>query len=332
MVSNREKRARHSGNRGYLYIHMMIRITHSVLFAAMLVWICCSGRERPHFVWAAVITAILTLICTVDVVVFYKKVFKPQLGIQELIRMLESTFGPVVGNNIDQSQILAQLLNRQANYELLRREAEIEALQSQINPHFLYNTLETIRGQAICAGATDIADTTKALANIFRYSISKNGTLIPLSDEISNIQSYMKIQQVRFSYKFELRLEIDEEVEDLKLPKLIIQPVVENALKHGLEEKMEEGYVLIHSFRTPTELIIEVTDNGVGMTTERLKTVNDRIIGKQVADYKEETSTHIGLSNISARIKMIYGDQYGLIVSSAEGIGTTVTLHLGIMK
>lgn len=332
MAGKRENKKKYAGSQRYLYIHFATLILYTLFPIGVYLWLHQS-RLIPHSsVWVPICAIALSLVGLANVIVYYFKIFKPQMGVQELIRMLESTFGSVGEKGSDQSQILMQLLNRQANYELLRKEAEIEVLQSQINPHFLYNTLETIRGQAIFVGAKDIADTTKALADIFRYSISKKGTLIHLRDEISNIESYMRIQQIRFNNKFELQLEIDAEVEDLQLPKLIVQPVVENALKHGLEEKVGRGKVLIRSFRTPKELIVEVMDDGVGMTIERLKAVNARIMGKCVADDREGTGTHIGLSNINYRIKMIYGDAYGLVISSAEGIGTTVTLHLGIMQ
>src|SRR5699024_9188264 len=129
------------------------------------------------------------------------------------------------------TELLQLLLQREAAAQIMTKEAEINALQSQINPHFLYNTLETIRGQALCCGATSIADATKALAEIFRYNISQKGAMISLKEELANIDAYMRIQSIRFNDRFTLHSDVAEDTLYIQIPKLLVQPVIENALK-----------------------------------------------------------------------------------------------------
>lgn len=217
------------------------------------------------------------------------------------------------------------------NQENLRM-IEVRLLQAQINPHFLYNTLETIRGQAICCGAAEIAETTKALADIFRFNINKKGSMIYLYEELSNIDAYMKIQKIRFSDKFELKKELDEALMNLKVPKLLIQPLVENALKHGLEMKRGKGRIVIKGFRTEDTLFISVADDGVGMSLTELDILNKRLVVDNQAELINGISTKVGLVNINDRVKMLYGSKYGIIVRSVQNVGTEVTVMLGINK
>lgn len=224
------------------------------------------------------------------------------------------------------------LLQKEAAANIMKKQAEIDALQNQINPHFLYNTMETIRGQAICCGAAEIAETAKALADIFRFNINKKGSMIYLYEELSNIDAYMKIQKIRFSDKFELKKELDEALMNLKVPKLLIQPLVENALKHGLEMKRGKGRIVIKGFRTEDTLFISVADDGVGMSLTELDILNKRLVGDNQAELINGISTKVGLVNINDRVKMLYGSKYGIIVRSVQNVGTEVTVMLGINK
>ena len=224
------------------------------------------------------------------------------------------------------------LLQKESIANIMKKQAEIDALQNQINPHFLYNTLETIRGQAICCGASEIAETTKALADIFRFNINKKGAMIYLHEELANIDAYMKIQKIRFNDRFELRKELDESVLNLKVPKLLIQPLVENALKHGLEMKRGKGRIVIKGFQTEDTLFISVKDDGVGMSLADIDILNRRMAAENQAELIGGSSTNVGLVNINDRVKMLYGSKYGIIVRSIQNVGTEVTVMLGISK
>lgn len=255
----------------------------------------------------------------------------------KLTKTLEAFKRIVMGSNkelyhsVDASDLtglVGKLMQNEYSALIVKKQAEIDALQSQINPHFLYNTLETIRGQAVHCGAKDIAEMTKALAGIFRYSISRRGSEICLEEELNNIDSYIKIQQIRFNNKFDLQKQVDADTLDIKIPKLIIQPIVENALIHALEPKKGFGTIIIRAFRTAGKLIIIVKDDGLGMPIDKMKQLNKTF---EKTDFlQEETERSVGLENVNARIKLIYGNDYGVTVISTPSIGTSVTLTLGL--
>lgn len=221
------------------------------------------------------------------------------------------------------------------NYvEMFDKEAKLTALQSQINPHFLYNTLESIRGQALIDDNVEIAKMVEALSAFFRYSISRKGNLVTLRDELANIQNYMMIQRYRFNNRFSLEIFIDEEDEeayDYLVPKLIIQPVIENAIFHGLEERLEGGKVEIEVIVTENNLILTVSDNGVGMDNKSLTELNNRIHATTSANEEEkskELHTGIALPNIHKRIQLLFGKEYGLNVYSTLNQGTDVEIMI----
>lgn len=226
----------------------------------------------------------------------------------------------------------AEERTRKNSAEFFDKEAELTALQSQINPHFLYNTLESVRGQALIDGNVEIAKMMEALSAFFRYSISRKGSLVTLRDELSNIENYMMIQRYRFNNRFSMEIFVDEEDEgayEFRIPKLIIQPVVENAIFHGLEERLEGGKVTIEIIVTEKNLIITVSDNGKGMDGRTLAELNARIHSGTVVsakDGKSQTNTGIGLPNIHKRIQLLFGEEYGLSVYSTLNQGTDVEI------
>ena len=215
------------------------------------------------------------------------------------------------------------------------KQAELTALQSQINPHFLYNTLDSIRGQALMDDNYEIAKMVEALGSFFRYSISRKGNLVTLRDEIANINNYMLIQRYRFNNRFSLDIIIDEEDEvayDFQIPRLIIQPVVENAIFHGLEEKLEGGKVVIEVIVTEKNLILTISDNGKGIPKDELAKINARIhsSAKNLEEGQEvrQRNTGIALPNIHKRIQLLFGEEYGVNVYSTVGQGTDVEITI----
>lgn len=226
---------------------------------------------------------------------------------------------------------------RKNTAQILDKQTELTALQSQINPHFLYNTLESIRGQALIDDNVEIARMVEALSAFFRYSISRKGSLVTLRDEMANIENYMLIQRYRFNNRFSLEVIIDEEDEkayDFLIPRLIIQPVVENAIYHGLEEKLEGGKVTIEVIVTDQNLILTISDNGQGMDEEKLKELNARIQADDVdldeGENQNQRNTGIALPNIHKRIQLLFGDEYGVNVYSTEGQGTDVEITIPV--
>ncbi|WWR15544.1 sensor histidine kinase [Lachnospiraceae bacterium JLR.KK008] len=226
---------------------------------------------------------------------------------------------------------------RENSAAVFNKQTELTALQSQINPHFLYNTLESIRGQALMDDNTEIARMVEALGAFFRYSISRKGNLVTLRDELANIDNYMLIQRYRFNNRFSMEVIIDEEDEaayDFVIPRLIIQPVVENAIFHGLEEKLEGGRVTIEVVVTEANLILMISDNGKGIGQEKLERLNARIRSRGVqleeAEENGQRNTGIALPNIHKRIQILFGEEYGVNVYSTEGLGTDVEITMPV--
>lgn len=227
---------------------------------------------------------------------------------------------------------------REHSVNILDKQAQINALQSQINPHFLYNTLESIRGQALIEGNKEIASIAETLAVFFRYNISQKGYLVTLREEINNIKNYFKIQEYRFEDRFTLELNIDESegIYDCYIPKLTIQPIVENAIFHGLETKGEKGKVVVKVDRTDNRIIIVVSDDGVGINIETLNGINHKLSDHssftENENVNKSTSSGIALINVNKRIELVFGQDYGLQVYSTQGLGTDVEITLPFIK
>lgn len=232
---------------------------------------------------------------------------------------------------------LKDLINREYNSKILKKQAELNALQSQINPHFLYNTLDSIRGLALSEGVDRIANMTKALSKLFRYSISQKSNLVSFRDELKNVDNYIIIQQYRFNNKFNYikRIEdIDNDILEYRIPKLSIQPIIENAIYHGLETKIGEGTIMIRAYSTEKRLIISIIDDGIGMAQDKLDALNETLTqGKEeLLTDKDDKRSGIALINVNERIRLFFGDKYGVRVYSTLGQGTTIEIVLPKIK
>lgn len=221
-------------------------------------------------------------------------------------------------------------LEREYATDILNKQAELDALQSQINPHFLYNTLDSIRGQALSEGAEDIADMTEALSTFFRYSISNRNNVVTLEEELENVRNYFMIQQFRFNNRF--RLEIlpvpQELLNSCRLPKLTLQPILENTIIHGMEEKIGPGTIHIRVTWTDARTVITISDDGTGMSEETLLHLQEKLRGEAPVPLKRAKGSGIALTNVNRRIKLLFGSDYGLRVMSTLGIGTDVEITL----
>lgn len=230
------------------------------------------------------------------------------------------------------------LLDRQQVLQLSQKQAEFLALQNQINPHFLYNTLESIRGDALAAGMDNIADITEALSTFFRYTITETQNLVSLQEELDNVDNYFAIQKYRFGDKLLIQLDIRDDssrILHLQCPKLFLQPIVENAIFHGLEKKKGCGIIIIRIELIDAEVHIEVSDNGIGMNEETLFALNqslDRVSIGAIVEDQEKNKTGIALKNVCRRIKLLFGEQYGIHINSILGIGTNIEITLPIIE
>ncbi|CAM4117207.1 cache domain-containing sensor histidine kinase [Lederbergia lenta] len=207
------------------------------------------------------------------------------------------------------------------------QKAEIQTLRAQINPHFLYNTLETMSAIAKIKGVRTISELAISLGEMMRYSIKKDSELVRLEEDLSLLERYLYIQEVRFREKITIIFTVDESTKHLFIPPLLIQPIVENAIIHGLETKVGKGKLLIRIFSRNAFLYVEIKDDGIGMSVEKLAYVNRLLHHTETAG-----ESGIGLENVMKRISLYFGDNYGLTVDSEKDTGTTIIMKLPILK
>lgn len=232
----------------------------------------------------------------------------------------------------EMDEMTREMFNTQARLyesELSQKQAEFSALQSQINPHFLYNTLNCISSIGLEYGSREIAQITYCMSKIFRYSIKKDD-LVQIREEVDCIQAYMKIILIRYENKFSLSLDVEESLLELQTPKMILQPIVENSVYHGLERMDQGGSLQITgSLDARGDVCFCITDTGRGMEPEELAALQ----AKLGLEHKElaltgQSAQGIGLLNIHNRLRHLFGEGYGLTVDSRLGYGTTVNVKI----
>ncbi|WP_251552282.1 cache domain-containing sensor histidine kinase [Neobacillus muris] len=227
------------------------------------------------------------------------------------------------------NHMLAQinkLISLTEKQERQKREAELRSLQEHIKPHFLYNTLDTINWMARKHGAEDVADLVGSLSRLFRIGLNQGRDNIPLSEEIEHIHSYLKIQKARYKDKLNYTLDVDEHLHQASMPKLVLQPIVENAIYHGIKERRGPGHILIEAKEWMGNLRIRVIDDGKGMPKEKLAELQ-----RNLAAPESGTNLGYGMRNTQTRIKYTCGEPYGLSIESEEGKGTTVAILLPLI-
>ncbi len=220
---------------------------------------------------------------------------------------------------------IRELMAANTREQELKRKSDLKALQAQINPHFLYNTLDSIIWMAEMGQSKEVVHMTSALSKLFRISISKGKEFITLKDEIAHVESYLTIQKMRYKDKFKYIIDIDPSLYDLTILKIILQPLVENAIYHGIKEVDYTGMIKITGKRENDIIILKVIDNGKGMTEEELQ---DLMKGIETPVEKQPgLSKHgMGVRNVNERIHLYFGREYGLSFSSSLKHGTTITV------
>lgn len=227
----------------------------------------------------------------------------------------------VHGFNKMSSQI-EELLQRVKVEQERKKEAELQALVAQINPHFIYNSLESINSMAVMAGNKDISKMVVSLGRLLRISISENQELIPLSTEFEHVRHYLNIQKFRFEDGFEFDIDLPPHLEPVLTQKLIVQPLVENALYHAIEPMKQTGFIQIRAIEAAQEVLIEVIDNGPGFDEQVLLNLWERPVGKKYKD------SGVGLRNVHERIRIRFGSPYGMMICSSPGEGSIVRIRV----
>jgi two-component system sensor histidine kinase YesM len=220
---------------------------------------------------------------------------------------------------------IKELMQQNVKEQELKRKSELQALQAQINPHFLYNTLDSIIWMAECDKSKEVVLMTASLAKLFRLSISKGQEFISIFSEIEHIKHYLTIQKMRYKSKIDFEIQVDKSILANKVIKIILQPLVENAIYHGIRNKEGIGHIQITGVRKETGILLQVIDNGKGMSLEEMNGIYEK-------ERPSVQSSGIGLQNVDQRIKLHFGTPYGLSFESELGKGTTVHIWLPVIE
>lgn len=202
-----------------------------------------------------------------------------------------------------------------------KRKSELKALQAQINPHFLYNTLDSIIWMSEAGQSDEVVEMTSALAKLLRQSISNDHEQVELGQEMEYVKNYLTIQKMRYQDKLEYTVEVDPKVRHVMIVKLVLQPIVENAIYHGIKYKGSKGTLRIRAFAESEDVCIVIEDNGIGMDETALNIIFDET-------QKIHKQNGVGVPNVQKRLKLYYGDKYGIIYESKVGIGTRATIRI----
>ena len=236
------------------------------------------------------------------------------------IAVLARGFNEMAGN-------MQNLIEKIKEDEGKMRRADLRILQEQINPHFLYNTLDTIVWLIEGKKPDQAVNMVVALSELFRLSLSKGKEFITLGEEERHIRSYLEIQEVRYRDILEYNIQFDQVLYEYKILKLTLQPVVENALYHGIKYKRARGYIHINGEKKGDVIYLTVRDNGVGMDREELESIQ-----REISQPCQETEKGFGLANVNERIRMYFGKEYGMTINSEKGKGTTVEIRIPAIK
>jgi len=233
---------------------------------------------------------------------------------EDEVRQLSRTFNMMVAK-------IKTLMNQIITEQEEKRKSELKALQAQINPHFLYNTLDSIIWMNENKNYEGVSVMVSALAKLFRISLSKGNEIISIDDELEHARSYLTIQKIRFKDKFDYYIEIEPALETARTLKLILQPIIENAIYHGISPLNEKGIIKISVKSEEENILFQVSDNGYGIKPEILK-------GLLNQESKCYHSGGVGLKNVNERIKLYYGEKYGIEIMSEVDVGTTVNIRI----
>ena len=301
-----------------------------------------SLRVIEYIRYSSLIIALVALvIAEMLVVVFTRSIVKPMYKLKQLMKRAQegdltvsfnAKYNDEVGelgnsfNNMVKE--ISNLINLVQKEEKSKRIAEMNVLQAQIKPHFMYNTLDTIRWMAEEHNEEDIVEIIEAFTNLLRISLSKGKEMISVKDELNHVQSYLIIQKIRYEDKLDYEIQFDENILNYQLIKLILQPLVENAIYHGIKEKRGNGKILITGKIEGDILCFTVSDNGKGMEEEVLNKINKML----TKSGENKIEIGYGIFNVNERIRIIYGEEYGLKYKSVYGEGTIVELRHPIVE
>ncbi len=252
------------------------------------------------------------------------------LVIDEKENVWEDEMGVLVSSYNAMARRINENIIRSYMAELEQKKTELRMLQFQINPHFLYNALNTISAIAVLENVDLIPQIANSLSEMFRYNI-KGKDIVKIGDELRQAQNYLQIQEIRFPGRFDVSVEVPDELLDCGIVKFVLQPVVENSIHHGFTVKRTKDCLKIYGFRKEEALFLIVEDNGCGMPPEQTERLNAHLGAGEISELTENAKS-IGLSNVNVRLKYYYGPEYGIQVESRQGEYTRIILKIRAEK
>lgn len=292
---------------------------------------------------------ITTVICLISLVlvavlsmILSFNIAKPIKKLSNLMRQVENGSLNVTVSNINGEDEIGhlsrsfnsmintinQLIKSRYEVELHRKDAELKALLMQINPHFLYNTLEVISGIADCEGVEKISEITQSLSKMLRYNIDLKNEKVRMKDELDNCSNFFLILKSRFEDNLVIEKDVDAQTEKYIIVKQVLQPLVENAIKHGVEKKIGKGYIKLSTRKIEDLISIEIKDNGVGFSQEKLQEFEKFMQTVSTTFYDSATTKSLGLKNVYARLRIFFGDKLAFKIISTKDVGTTISMTI----
>ena len=250
-----------------------------------------------------------------------KKVQEGDFSVSDVVVDSKNEIGSLTKSFDVMTHRIHELMEQNVHEQEEKRRSELKALQSQINPHFLYNTLDSIIWMAEGKKNEEVVLMTASLARLLRQSISNEDEVVPIANEVEYARGYLTIQKMRYKDKLEFQIEVDSYILYIPLIKLVLQPIIENAIYHGLKYKESKGLLIVKGFMKDGNAVLQVIDDGVGMDEETLAHIYD----KHKVNYH---SNGVGVYNVQKRLKLYYGEDYGITYTSELGKGTTATITI----
>lgn len=250
-----------------------------------------------------------------------KKVQEGDFSVSDVVVDSKNEIGSLTKSFDVMTHRIHELMEQNVHEQEEKRKSELKALQSQINPHFLYNTLDSIIWMAEGKKNEEVVLMTASLARLLRQSISNEDEVVPIANEVEYARGYLTIQKMRYKDKLEFQIDVDSSILYIPLIKLVLQPIIENAIYHGLKYKESKGLLIVKGFMKDGNAVLQVIDDGVGMDEETLAHIYD----KHKVNYH---SNGVGVYNVQKRLKLYYGDDYGITYESEKGKGTTATITI----
>ncbi|MFA9377042.1 MAG: cache domain-containing protein [Lachnotalea sp.] len=335
LSGNRDNFTTSEGENSKLYtVYLSEKTGWSVVGVAYLSELL-AGRDQTQLAYLLtalfliIVSGIIAVILSGEITKPLKELANSMKAVQEghfehaEIRILDKNEIGVLSNTFNiMTRKIKELMEQNILEQRLKRKSELKVLQSQINPHFLYNTLDSIIWMSESGKNQEVVVMTSSLAKLLRQSISNENEIVTIESEIGYTKSYLTIQKMRYKDKLEFEIDVDENVLKESIVKLVLQPLVENAIYHGIKYKEKKGCIRITGYKEQNDIIISIEDNGKGMEEDVLKHIFDK---------KENSkSSGVGVNNVNNRLKLYYGSGYGLMYESQIDVGTIVKVRIPV--